>query len=84
MARVVLTAFAAHDYETLPPAIKARMSRVFERLERWPEVSGARPLRGRLAGRFRVRTGDWRLQFYVQDELVVVERLGHRDGFYEE
>ena len=37
-----------------------------------------------LAGHFRVRTGDYRMQFHVSGETVVIERVGHRDGFYEE
>ncbi|MBI3462039.1 MAG: type II toxin-antitoxin system RelE/ParE family toxin, partial [Planctomycetes bacterium] len=36
------------------------------------------------AGRWRMRTGDYRLQFRAQGETVVVERIGHRDGFYED
>jgi len=54
------------------------------RLEHWPAVSGAKPLRGRLAGHYRIRTGDYRLQFHVEGDSVVIERVGHRDGFYEE
>jgi mRNA-degrading endonuclease RelE of RelBE toxin-antitoxin system len=46
-------------------------------------VSGAKPLCGGLAGHYRVRTGDYRLQFHVEGEEVVIERIGHRDGFYE-
>ena len=53
------------------------------RLQQWPEVSGAKPLTGNLAGHFRVRTGDYRIQFSVTPETVIVERVGHRDGFYE-
>ena len=59
------------------------MVRIIARLEDWPEVSGAKPLRGDLAGHYRMRTGDYRLQFHVEGEEVVVERVGHRDGFYE-
>ena len=55
-----------------------------ERLQRWPAVSGAKPLSGRLAGRFRLRTGDYRLQFYVKGKNLIIERIGHRAGFYEE
>jgi len=29
---------------------------LLERLEKWPNVSGAKPLRGNLAGRYRLRT----------------------------
>jgi mRNA-degrading endonuclease RelE of RelBE toxin-antitoxin system len=56
---------------------------LFERLQAWPAVSGARALRGDLAGRFRLRTGDCRVQFRVEGEKVRVERIGHRDRFYE-
>ncbi|NOS99625.1 MAG: hypothetical protein HOP29_03260 [Phycisphaerales bacterium] len=31
-----------------------------------------------------MRTGDYRVQFRVAGETVVVERIGHRDGFYDE
>jgi mRNA-degrading endonuclease RelE of RelBE toxin-antitoxin system len=52
-------------------------------LEEWPDVSGAKPLRGSLAGHYRIRTGDYRVQFYTDKDDVVVEKVGHRDGFYE-
>jgi mRNA-degrading endonuclease RelE of RelBE toxin-antitoxin system len=59
------------------------MLRLFERLQTWPNVSGARALRGELAGSFRLRTGDYRLQFRVEGTTVFVDKLGHRDRFYE-
>ena len=46
---------------------------IFERLKAWPKVSGARPLRGPLAGRFRIRTGDYRVQFMLRGDAVVVD-----------
>lgn len=69
---------------SLPPGIHRRVLSVLERLDRWPNVSGAKPLRGNLAGHYRVRTGDYRVQFHLQGVTVVVERVGHRDGFYDE
>jgi mRNA-degrading endonuclease RelE of RelBE toxin-antitoxin system len=54
------------------------------RLADWPDVSGAKPLSGKLAGRFRLRTGDYRLQFRIEQGEVRVEQIGHRDGFYDE
>jgi len=47
-------------------------------------VSGAKRLRGELAGCYRIRTGDYRVQFRLREGKVVVERVGHRDGFYED
>jgi mRNA-degrading endonuclease RelE of RelBE toxin-antitoxin system len=56
---------------------------LLERLEKWPNVSGAKPLRGNLAGRYRLRTGDFRMQFRIVDNVVIIEHIGHRDRFYE-
>ena len=34
--------------------------------------------------RARIRTGDYRIQFYLEGDTVVIEKVGKRDGFYEE
>jgi mRNA interferase RelE/StbE len=80
---VRLTATAREQLEQLPKSIRARMYDLLERLEKWPDVSGAKPLRGNLAGRYRLRTGDFRMQFQVVENVVIIEHIGHRDGFYE-
>ena len=84
MARVTVASEAAEELESLPRPIQARIVHLFARLRQWPDVSGAKPLRGELAGRYRLRTGDYRLQFRVQGDEVRVEKIGHRDRFYEE
>ncbi len=68
----------------LPRTIQARVAKIIERLKAWPNVSGVKPLNGPLAGKYRVRTGDYRVQFYPELEVIVVEKMGHRDGFYDE
>ena len=83
MAKVSLTPEAARGLDDLPLSMHARVLTVLERLERWPIVSGAKPLSGRLAGRYRIRTGDYRVQFRVQGPAIVIEKIGHRDRFYE-
>jgi mRNA-degrading endonuclease RelE of RelBE toxin-antitoxin system len=84
MATVVLTAAAADALEQLANPIHGRVLKLLIRLEKWPQVSGAKPLSGDLAGRYRLRTGDYRVQFQVAGDVVRVERIGHRDGFYED
>ena len=84
MAVVVMTSEAQRQAGQLPMPIFGRMSKLVERLRNWPNVSGAKPLSGRLAHRYRLRTGDYRLQFRVEGEKIVVEKIGHRDRFYEE
>lgn len=108
MVTVILTEGAVRDIASLPSDIVARVDRLVERLLLWPHVSGVKRLKGRLAGHYRLRTGDYRLQFRVEqvrkvlkvektakgkkiieeqevtETRVIVERAGHRDGFYEE
>jgi len=81
---VWLSSEAAKQLDELSEPIHARMLKIIVRLSRWPHVSGAKPLRGELSGHFRMRTGDYRLQFTVDEGRVLVERIGHRDRFYEE
>lgn len=84
MATVVLGPGARVELEALPVGIHARVVRVLDRLERWPDVSGAKPLRGNLAGQFRLRTGDYRIQVKPVGQVVLVLKIGHRDGFYDD
>ena len=84
MAAVCLTDEAAEQLERLPKPIHARVLHLLERLRNWPDVSGAKPLRGELAGSYRLRTGDYRLRFRPKGEKVMVDKIGHRDDFYED
>ena len=61
MPPVALAYDAAMQLGDLPKPIKARMIELLVRLADWPNGSGAKPLSGKLAGRYRLRTGDYRL-----------------------
>jgi mRNA interferase RelE/StbE len=84
MATVTFTPEAAEQADELPKRVRARLLALIDRLEKWPDVSGAKPLRGDLAGFYRLRTGDYRLQFRVEGDNVIVVKVGHRDRFYED
>ena len=84
MATVTITPTALAEVAALDAPIHVRVLKLLERLEKWPEVSGAKPLSGKLAGRYRLRTGDYRVQFRVVSDMVIVEKVGHRDRFYED
>lgn len=84
MPEVRLERAAATELDKLPLRIHGRMLKLFERLGDWPSISGVKALSGRLAGKYRLRTGDYRLQFRLEDGVVIVERIGKRDGFYDE
>jgi mRNA-degrading endonuclease RelE of RelBE toxin-antitoxin system len=84
MAAVTITPEALRQAEQLPAVIRGRLRRLVLRLAHWPDVSGVKPLSGKLVGRYRIRTGDYRMQFHVQGDDVIVEKIGHRDRFYED
>ena len=67
---------------SLPRSVQPRVYRVILLLADWPKVSGVKPLRGRLSGNFRVRTGDYRIVFRVSGEQVIVWRIGDRKEVY--
>jgi mRNA-degrading endonuclease RelE of RelBE toxin-antitoxin system len=83
MAEIVITDDAQRQAAKLPKAIRARLHRVVARLAAWPAVSGAKPLRGGMAGQYRLRSGDYRIQFRVAGDTVTITKIGHRDGFYD-
>jgi len=82
MATVALTPGAAEQFANLPRGIQPRINQVILRLEDWPDVSGAKPLKGELAGNFRIRTGDYRVVFRVKAQTVIVWRIGDRKDVY--
>jgi len=84
MVNVFLEPEAEEQVEELPKRMKARVKEVLVRLEEWPEWSGVKALKGNLAGKYRLRTGAYRLQFRLEGDRVVVEKVGHRSKFYED
>jgi mRNA-degrading endonuclease RelE of RelBE toxin-antitoxin system len=82
MFKLLVSPEAQAQLDRLPKTIRARVHALFERLRRSPRVSGAKPLQGKLAGKFRLRTGDYRLQFRVEGMNIIIERIGHRGRFY--
>jgi mRNA-degrading endonuclease RelE of RelBE toxin-antitoxin system len=84
MATVTVTPEALAQARRLPRPVRARLDKLLARLERWPAVSGAKALSGKLAGWYRLRTGDYRMRFYVKEDRVIVDKIGHRSEFYED
>jgi mRNA-degrading endonuclease RelE of RelBE toxin-antitoxin system len=80
--RVGLTPEALEQYARLPRSIQPRIDNVIRRLSQWPNVSGAKPLVGRLTGSFRIRTGDYRIVFRLSGDKVIVWRIGDRKDVY--
>jgi mRNA-degrading endonuclease RelE of RelBE toxin-antitoxin system len=78
MALIILPRAAA-QMAAMPRADAKRLQRIAGN----PSVphAGVRPLVG-LPGLFRVRQGDWRAVYAVEDGDVVVDRVAHRREVY--
>jgi mRNA interferase RelE/StbE len=86
MYELRIAAEARASFQALPLPIQVRVQDVFNRLTRWPDVSGSKPLRGDLKGAYRIRTGDWRVLFTVdqRDRRVTVFRIANRRDVYDD
>lgn len=83
MASVLITPEAQAQFDRLPLPIQKRVRDVFRRLENWPAVSGAKPLRGGLAGHHRIRTGGYRVVLRVTGAAVTVWKIADRRDVYD-
>lgn len=82
MAKVILNPDAAKGFNKVPTGMVRRINDALERLEQWPKISGAKPLRENLTGCFRLRCGEWRLVFRpIGDDLVVIAVDNRRDVY---
>lgn len=82
VAIVLITAAARTQVETLPAAIQVRIASIVDRLAKWPEVSGAKPLRHGLKGSFRIRTGSYRVVFEIAGDVVTITNVDDRRDAY--
>jgi mRNA interferase RelE/StbE len=72
------------DLTRVRPGMLQRVLKGIARLEQWPNVSGAKPLRGELLGHYRLRVGDWRIVFRVEGPDALVVGVAHRKDIYED
>jgi mRNA interferase RelE/StbE len=70
--------------ENLTPELRRRVLEAFDLLESNPRPPGAIALRAELAGGYRVRVGDYRIGYRVDDQArtVTVWNVGDRRHFY--
>ena len=81
---VALAPAAARQLRKVDPQVRRRLQAAIELLATEPRPPAATPLVGG-AGEWRVRTGDYRIVYEIQEErlLVLVLSAGHRREIYE-
>lgn len=82
--QIVLAPSAARQLRKFDPDIRRRIQAVLELLAENPRPPAATQLVGG-AGDWRVRTGDYRVIYEIDDGrlLILVLRMGHRRDVYE-
>jgi mRNA interferase RelE/StbE len=81
---VLIKTSAAKEFERLPPDVASRVARRIESLASNPRPKTARKLEGG-PPRWRIRIGDWRVIYAIDDTRRMVEVLyvRHRSKAYE-
>ena len=82
--RVVLEPSALQDLRKVAPDVQARLSRDLQRLARDPRPHDSEALHGKLRGLRKLRQGQWRIAYRVDDgaRTVHVVEVGHRATIY--
>lgn len=81
---VSLSSKAARQFRKLDRKAQVRIAAVIDLLAANPRPPAAKALTGRSRNAYRVRVGDFRVVYEVQDQrlLVLVVRIGHRRDVY--
>ena len=76
---------ARKQFLRLDPPIRHRLAERMAQLAEWPETGlDVRPLKGRRAGEYRLRVGQYRVIFVVDEESrrILLREIGHRGSIY--
>jgi mRNA interferase RelE/StbE len=81
MFKVVITDRALKDSDNLTPDIKKRIASKVKEYSNDP-LNYSRKLSDPKIGTYRFRIGDYRVIFDIEDETIIVLRIGHRKDIY--
>lgn len=81
--QILFTPRAERDLASLPQSARIRITRKIDSLAVEPRPGAAKKLQGR-DGMYRLRVGDYRVLYTVEDRVVtvVIVRVGHRRDIY--
>lgn len=79
---VLISKSAQKDFSKLPAFAQLQVTAKFAALAAWPTVSNVKALQGALRGSYRVRTGNYRIQFTVSGDTLTVVSVDDRKDSY--
>lgn len=76
---------AQKELGALPSLVRRRLDKAILALLENPRPSGFVALKGRLIGLSRIRVGDYRIVYRIEDEVlvIVIVKVGHRRDIYQ-
>jgi len=85
MYAIVVSKEALKELKALPKVIVRNISNAIDGLEEQPRPSGCKKLKGIQPALWRIRIGDYRVIYLVDDVVRIVEirRIAHRKDVYE-
>ncbi len=83
--QVILDDLVLEDLADLHPAVRRRLLKRLEALAEDPRPATAQALTGELRGYWRLRVGDYRASYTIDEKRRVVHvwSAGHRSRFYD-
>ncbi|MFA4918854.1 MAG: type II toxin-antitoxin system RelE/ParE family toxin [Thermodesulfovibrionales bacterium] len=81
MFKVVITHNALKDINNLTQDVKKRIASKIKEYSNDP-IHYSRKLTDPKIGSYRFRIGDYRVIFDIEDETIIVLRVGHRKDIY--
>jgi mRNA interferase RelE/StbE len=81
MFKVVITHNALKDINNLTQDVKKRIASKIKEYSNDP-IYYSRKLTDPKIGSYRFRIGDYRVIFDIEDETIIVLRVGHRKNIY--
>jgi mRNA interferase RelE/StbE len=73
------------DYEKIPPSMREVIKKTIEKKLRVDPIRFGKPLRFSLKGYRRLRVGDYRVVYRIDEGrvIVIIVDIGHRKDIYE-
>ena len=84
MYTITITNSALKELQSLQKAVVKKIEISISSLALNPRPSGAKKLKGNNENLYRIRSGDYRVIYSVNDEIKIVDirRIGHRKDIY--
>lgn len=81
--KILFAKSAAKDYKIINEPFKSQIDDAINKLEEFGlDIPNMKPLTGEFKGYYRVRSGDYRIVFFVSEEEITIVSILHRKEVY--